>query len=288
MWFQYQRVFQTGITWLECHGLAIAVALLGLQLNLATLAEINAKTIAMIAVSLVVTFLLTFLLAHLFRMRWKESCLVASGQSICGSSAVMAAQEVVKAPVASVGLIVALVNFLGLLGVFITPFLVQQLFQDDAHAAGFLIGNTLQSMGHVVAAGFSVNPEVGQTAVLIKMCRILFLIPVLFLCIYIVKRRQRNTDVEDQRTQVHWLHMIPLFIWFFLLFCLLANLQWIPESGLDAMQSLSDVLFTLAMVAIGMHIKVKDIGSQSGGLLLLGGVVFCLQIAFTVFLLLKF
>ncbi|WP_395375068.1 YeiH family protein [Marinicella sp. W31] len=280
--------FRPGITWLECYGLSIAVALLGLQLNVATLLEINVTTIVMVAVSLIVTFSVALLLAQLLRMNLKASCLVASGQGICGSSAVLATQEIVKAPMATVGLIVALVNFLGLLGVFITPLLVEQFFQDDTNAAGFLIGNTLQSMGHVVAAGFSVNQEVGQTAVLIKMCRILFLIPVLFLCIYIVKRNRHKTDAADQRQQVHWLRLIPLFIWFFLLLCLLVNMQWIPESILVPMHHASDVLFTLAMVAIGMNIKIKDIGTNGGSLLLLGGLVFSVQIVFSVFLMLKF
>ena len=280
-------LFKPGVTWLECQGLSIAVALLGLQLNLTALAKIDAVTVAMIASVLVVTFFVALLLGKVFHMNFRESCLLASGQGICGSSAVLATQEVVKAPVARVGLIVALVNFFGLLGVFVTPILVELLFQNDTNASGFLIGSTLQSMGHVVASGFSVNEGVGQTAVLIKMCRILFLIPVLFLCIYLIKKRN-DVYTSDDAQRVHWLQLIPIFIWAFLLLCLLANLQWIPEPMLNFADHASAVLFTLAMVAIGMNIRVKDIGSKGGSLLLVGSLVFSIQIAFALFLLLNF
>jgi len=178
-----------GIGWFESHGLATAVALLGVQLNLTVLMLINPVSLTVIVMAILITFMITFLLAKLLRVNSVESCLLASGQAICGSAAILAASKILNVPnKAQIGLIIAVINFLGFLGVFISTWLVQQFFQQDEIVSGFLIGNTLQSMGHVVGAGFSVSDEVGHGAVLIKMCRILFLIPTLLVLIFWVSR----------------------------------------------------------------------------------------------------
>lgn len=285
--------FKTGIKWTESKSLAVAVALLGVQLNFSLLMQINPITLSLIALSIIVTFVVTLWLAKMFRINRVEACLVASGEAICGSAAVMAAAKVLHAPKVPVGLIIAVVNFLGFLGVFLTPWLIQQFFHANDANSGFLIGNTLQSMGHVVAAGFAVNETVGQGAVLIKMCRILFLIPTLLVLMFWVTRQSNkittvdtdelNGQISNNKTSL--LKLIPLFIWFFLAFILITNLGWIPTDMKQVMIQLSDLLFVLAMVAIGMNIRMQDIWQQGGRLLLMASVVFVVQIVFTLMLL---
>ncbi len=277
----------TGIIWIETYGLSTAVALLGLQLNLSLLLQVNATSLSVIALAIVMTFLITVLLSKMFRIDATNACLLASGQAICGSAAVMAATKALNVSnKAQTGLIIAVINFLGFLGVFIVTEMGQYFFAGDEIANAFMIGNTLQSMGHVVAAGFGISEEVGQGAVLIKMCRILFLIPTLLVLVYWISRSIKEADNNcdnDQNTvsKVYWLKLVPLFIWVFLALILLNNLGWISQGVIDPLTQLSDVLFILAMVAIGLSIRVQDIWQQCSKLLLVAGVVFILQIAFT-------
>ncbi len=275
--FRVPKSCLPGIKWSECQALSIAVALLGVQLNVAMLSEVQGLSLLLIAVALVLTFVVTLLLAKWLRLNHTQACLLASGQGICGSAAVMATQQVVKASSAQAGMVVALVNFLGFLGVFVLPGISHQLLTDDPVAAGHLIGNTLQSMGHVVAAGFTADEGVGHIAVLIKMCRILFLIPVLLVLIVIFNKRQ-TVSTE----QIQWFKLMPMFIWVFLLLCLLNSMQWIPDSVTAVLTHISDVLFLVAMVAIGLCIRIKEIWQHGGRLLLLGGMVFTIQIVFSV------
>ncbi len=279
-----------GVQWSECQGLSIAVALLGAQLNAAILMQLNGTTLIFMATSLMFTFVVTWLLAKLWRMNSSQACLLASGQGICGSAAVMATQQIVKAPAAQVGLTVGLVNFLGFLGIFVTTAMVQNDAFIDPASAGLLIGNTLQSMGHVVAAGFSVGDDVGHAAVLIKMCRILFLIPVLLVLIVVVNRGKEwsKPTGKSQSAKVHWLNLVPIFIWVFVLLSFISSMGWIPQAVQTTLAYLSDALFVMAMVAIGLNIKIKEIWQQGGQLLLMGGLVFVLQIAFTTAFLLYF
>ncbi len=271
--------FKRGINWAECQALSVAVALLGAQLNLAMLAELSWFTMVLIVAGLLLTFVVTFVLAKWLRLGASQACLLASGQAICGSAAVMATQQVLKAPAAQAGMVVALVNFLGFVGVFVLPVLAQQFLSDDPTAAGQLMGNTLQSMGHVVAAGFTTDPQAGQVAVLTKMCRILFLIPVLLLILGIARGGAANTR------HVGWLRLIPGFIWLFLLLCGLNSLQWLPPVVQTVSEVVSHALFLLAMVAIGLNIQLRLIWRHGGQLLLLGGLVFAIQVGFSLVLL---
>lgn len=285
--------FKVGVKWIESKALAVAVALLGVQLSFVFLMQINPLTLCLIALSILVTFVATLMLAKAFRINQVESCLLASGEAICGSAAVMAAAKVLNAPKVPVGLIIAVVNFLGFLGVFLTPWLVQQMALTEPTDSGFLMGNTLQSMGHVVAAGFAVDDTVGQSAVLIKMCRILFLIPTLLVLVFWVANKSNKSVANGPglpahhapRNQPSWFKLVPMFIWFFLAFIIITNLGWIANDIKTILIQVSDLLFVLAMVAIGLNIRLQDIWQQGGKLLFLGGVVFGVQISFTLLLL---
>ncbi len=278
---------QVGIKWAESYGLALAVALLGVQLNLAVLMQINPINLSLIAAAILLTFLVTFMLAKFLRVSRTEACLLASGQAICGSAAVMAVSQSIRVPnTAQTGLVIAVINFLGFLGVFITPWLIQTFFHQQEVASGFLIGNTLQSMGHVVAAGFSVSDEVGHGAVLFKMCRILFLIPTLLVLVFYFNRSVNQPLISTNDSRVNtsvfvWLKWVPLFIWGFLALLVLNNLGWITQGVELRLTQLGDGLFVLAMAAIGLSIRLTDLWQQGSKLLLLGGTVFVLQIGFS-------
>lgn len=278
--------YKVGVKWVESYGLALAVALLGVQLNLSVLMQINLFTLTVIGLSIMLTFAITGLLAKALKISTMESCLLASGQAICGTAAVMAASQSMRiSNTAATALIIAVINFLGFLGVFVTPWLLQNILHYDEVINGFVIGNTLQSMGHVVAAGFSVNDTVGQGAVLIKMCRILFLIPTLLVLVFYFSRSkkspQNSTNHEVKISQLDWLKWIPLFIWGFLALVVLNSLGWVNQQVELRLTELGDVLFVLAMAAIGLNIQLRDMWQQAGKILLLGGLVFILQIGFT-------
>ncbi len=174
---------------------------------------------------------------------------------------------------------------MGFAGVFVTVWLANWFFKADSELAGLLVGNTLQSMGHVVAAGFSINNEVGQTAVLVKMYRIVMLIPVLLLLIVFWGKQVKKEPSKSER--IHWLKLIPVFIWVFLLLCLLATMAWIPQTWVEIMTMTSRWLFLLAMAAIGLNIELKHIYQTGGRILLLGLLVFSAQLIFSSWILLN-
>lgn len=285
--YPFPNSFQPGIKWSESQALALAVGLLGLQLNLKTLLAVDSGLLLLVSSALLLTFVSTWLLAKVLSVGSSTAGLVASGQGICGTAAIMASQKIIKAPATHVGLVVAMVNFLGFLGVFLLPVLAYQILPHDNNSGGILIGNTLQSMGHVVAAGFALDETNGQFAVLVKMVRILFLIPVLLVMIYWMRSSDQKYD-KPASESIHWLQLVPWFIWLFLLLVTASSLQWLPLSVIAVLNQVADALFFLAMVAIGLSIQIKHIWHHGGKLLLLGALVFVIQLAYSLLVLINF
>ena len=102
----------------------------------------------------------------------KTSLLLGVGNAVCGSSAIAAVSPVIKAEESDTGISIGVVNFLGTIGIFILPALAIKVLHFADLQASTLIGGSLQAVGQVVAAGFSVSDNVGEIATIIKMARI--------------------------------------------------------------------------------------------------------------------
>jgi len=275
-----------GVRWTECHVLALAVGLLGAQLNVAVLTKLGWWSLLLVVSGLLVTFLLALVIGRWLGLNRQTACLLGSGQGVCGTAAIMATQSVIKAQASQAALVVAWVNFLGFVGLFVLPAMLTHWFPGEAALAGHLIGNTLQSMGHVVAAGFALDEQTGQLAVLIKMARILMLIPLLLLLI-LWQRRQTTSSTDVAMPQPAFMRLIPWFIWLFLLLSVASSMQWISPAVQGMLDQVGDVLFLMAMAAIGMGIRIKALWSEGLPLMLAAVLVFALQIGFSLFWLLQ-
>lgn len=216
-------IFQRGITFGEKQVLSFAIALMGVNLNFLILRELGLHSLLLIGVALAVTILSSLFLARLLRIDRKLALLLGIGNGVCGSSAIAATEGIIGADKEQVGLSVAIVNFLGTLGIFLLPYLGAGLLHFTELNSGLLIGNTLQAVGQVVASGFSIGDTAGQTATLVKMGRILMLTPVILILIASFGDRKTSRGKGDKKAGM------PLFIVGFFLFSLIPTLGLLPE-----------------------------------------------------------
>ncbi len=275
-----------GFSWGEKQGLGLAIALMGFQMPWLALMTSGGKVLLLVCLGLVFTFVVTYLLSRLFKLSQSQTILMATGNGICGSAAVMATQSIIKSNRSDTAMVVTLVNLLGLLGIIITPMLVLQFFPSESFQAGQLIGNTLQSMPHVVAAGFTVGDDVAQTAVWVKMVRILMLLPVLFILAWWQRSEQLalKNESEVNSSKLPWLALIPVFIWGFLVCAFMVLWFELPKSLLEIFDQISDILMCMALVAIGAQIDWQKIRHSGGRLMLMGVLLFALQLSFSALL----
>ncbi len=258
--------FKPGINFSDKRLLPFTIALLGVELQPKVLFDLGLPAIGLIVGLMGITILSGLLLGQLLGLNRKLSLLLGCGNAVCGSSAIASVSKTIDASEQDAGLSIAAVNFMGTLGIFILPLLALSLGLDDTRSGG-LIGGILQAVGQVVAAGYSINPEVGQLAVLIKMGRVLMLGPI----IIILSLFYRRSDQQGQSTLP-----VPLFIVGFFALALLVGL--FPAQLTASIKACAKVLLTIAMAGIGLKIDLLALREQGPKIMIAESSIMLIQI----------
>lgn len=240
-----------GIAWTDKRLLPLSIALMGSELQPRVLLEIGLPGLGLIVGLLVVTLASAMVLGRWLGFTRKFSLLLGCGNAICGSNAIASVSQVVAASEQESGPAIAAVNLMGTLGIFVLPLVVVTLGFNDARS-GALIGGTLQAVNQVVAAGYSLNPAVGQLAVLIKMGRVLMLAPIVIILGLICRQQPGERS--------GW--PVPGFIVGFFGLALLGSLPWFSFALASALAQASGYLLAIAMAASGLKIDLSSLMRQ--------------------------
>jgi len=272
--------FKSGVKWAEKDLLMFAIALMGINLNFTMLANLGVKTILIIVLGMIFTIFMGVLLGKLFKLNPKLSLMIGIGNGVCGSSAIAATSGIAKVKSNDIGISIALVNLMGTIGIFLAPFLAHSLGFTDIQA-GIFTGNTLQAVGQAVAAGFSISDEAGHYATVVKMGRVLLLVPLVLILIYIAKKESLKDGEEiEGKTKVG----VPSFILWFVGFSVVASLGWLPKELETFISSFSHYITLIAMSAIGLMIHFGTIVKTAGTAFKVSSILFALQLIFSALL----
>lgn len=266
--FSFPVQNQTVFRFAEKNILAWATILLGFGLNLTSILSLSPFYTAIVVLSV----LATLLFGQIFRKYTGErlAWLLGAGNGICGNSAIGATAPLLQANVTEIGLAVATINILGMLGIFFFPPLAFLLGLNSQESAVF-IGAILQSIGHVVAAGYSIDPAIGAMALLVKMGRILLLGPVILL----IGMSMKHSGPKPTLGKI-----IPYYVWGFLLASLLTSSQLFPKDFTALLEKIGSYLLLFAMIGIGLGINMRQLVKLGPSTLIVGSGIFLLQIIF--------
>jgi len=272
--------FKSGVKFAEKDLLMFAIALMGINLNFTMLANLGFQTILIIVLGMAFTIGMGILLGKLFKLNSKLALMIGIGNGVCGSSAIAATAGIAKVKSNDIGVSIALVNLMGTVGIFLAPALAHLIGFSDIQA-GVFTGNTLQAVGQAVAAGFSISPEAGHYATVVKMGRVLLLVPLVLILIYIVKRENPNSDEEVKQTGKMG---VPSFILWFVGFSVVASLGLLPKELETFISSVSHYITLIAMSAIGLMIHFGTIVKSAGTAFKVSSILFALQLIFSALL----
>jgi uncharacterized membrane protein YadS len=107
--------------------LRAAIVLLGFQLTLTQIASVGTTGLLIVAITLIATFVFTVGAGRVLGVDGKLTELIAAGTSICGASAIVAANTVTEAYDEDVAYAVACVTIFGSVGMFAYPLLFRML-----------------------------------------------------------------------------------------------------------------------------------------------------------------
>ena len=120
------------------------------------------------------------------------------------------------------------------------------------HQAGIFLGGTIHDVAQVVGAGFSISPEAGETATLVKLIRVGMLAPVV-LILSIAYRSERDQGESAS------IPILPGFVVGFAALAVLSSLGLIPEWLRDALGHLSRWALLIAIAGVGLRTRLNEV-----------------------------
>jgi uncharacterized integral membrane protein (TIGR00698 family) len=272
-------VFVPGLRFCVSRVLRWAVALLGLRVSLGEIAELGLTTALIVVASMIVTVVAGVALARVLGQRPEFGALAGAGTAVCGASATLATATVLPAydgKDADVVFVVMAVNALSTVAMVSYPLICAGL-SFDPQATGVMLGATIHDVAQVVGAGYAVSEPVGNTAVVVKLFRVLLLLPVVIGIGYWIAR---SGSVAGKASVP-----VPVFALVFLGLCVLNSTVGAMPALVGVYQPIKSVLVTASSWGLLVAIAALGLGTSGAALRQVGWRHLATIIATTVIIL---
>jgi uncharacterized integral membrane protein (TIGR00698 family) len=269
-----------GVRFVAKDVLEVAICLLGATMDVPRLFA-SGPTLAIGIVGVVVVGLSAgYLIGRAVGLTPNLAILVATGNAICGNSAIAAVAPVIGAEREDVAASIALTAVLGVVLVLGLPLLMAPLGFSN-YQYGVLAGLTVYAVPQVLAASFAVSVLSGQVATAVKLARVLMLGPVVT---FFALRHKHGASANASSTVGRpKSSLVPWFVIGFVIFATLRSIGVIPDAASAAAKLVAGWLTIAAMAALGLASdlrSVRRVGARVG-LAVAGSLVALMILAVT-------
>ena len=250
----------------------IGLVLLGAEILFSTIVKGGAIGMGQALLVVSVVWFTAFFIARKFGLTEKFASVMATGLSICGVSAAIAAGGAVKGDPKHTSYVISLILLVAMPMLVGMPLLVKALGLPP-QLAGAWIGSTIDTTAATVAGAALVDPKTAvQVASLVKMSQnVLIGFAAFFLAIWSTFSVERKANAERPRAIEIWFRF-PKFILGFVLASLIFSLAVEPALGTKTANAILGItkgyrewFFTLAFVSIGLDTRFKDLVAVGRG-----------------------
>ncbi len=249
-------VTQPGITFSSKMMLRAGIVLLGFRLNIQDIAHAGMGVVGIDLLVIAITLGFMLWLGKTLQLERTLTALIAVGTAVCGAAAIAAIAPIVKAKKETTVLAVALIAITGTIGAIIFTLLFS-LIQPDPIQYGIFVGATLHEVAHVVAAGAIGGAKSADSAIIVKLGRVLFLIPVALLFVRWESSKEKRLS-SKQNTTLKSLHF-PWFIVGFLAICLINTFVMFPTWFVNNTLYVSTLFLTMGMAGLGLGVNFSTL-----------------------------
>jgi uncharacterized integral membrane protein (TIGR00698 family) len=256
--------FKPGITFSLKKILRIAIVFLGFRLTFQNIIDVGIEGLIVDTIMLLGTFFLGYYVAtKVFKLENDMAYLLATGSAICGASAVLATSAVVKSELHKSAMAVATVTIFGTIAMFVYPAVYKAglLLDFDDVLYGLWTGATVHEVAQVVAAGFAISEDAGNTATIAKLTRVMMLAPLLIALSIFLARKHAIHGAGVSLRDIP----IPYFVFGFIAMVGVNSLGIIPQNITNGINIVDTFLMTIAMSAMGIETninKMKGVGMK--------------------------
>ena len=231
--------------------LRLCIILYGFRLTFHYILCVGALGIVVDIIVVIVTIVGGVFIGKLFKMDGDIALLTSIGSGICGAAAVLGAESTIQTKPYKTAVAVATVVIFGTIAMFIYPiFYANGIIEMSSEEMGIYTGATLHEVAHTVGAGNSMGQDVANVAIIVKMIRVMMLVPVLLFLSWWAARKVKASVVtgsDNSKGKV----AIPWFALGFLLVIVINSVIHFPAPLIQTVNNIDTFLLTMAMVALG-------------------------------------
>ncbi len=267
-----------GIQFCSKRILRTGIILYGFKLTFQDVMQVGLSAILMDAIIVCGTIALGVFIGKLLKIDRDIALLTSCGSAICGAAAVLGVDGAIRPKPYKTAVAVATVVIFGTLSMFLYPILYRAgIFSLPTDMMGLFTGATVHEVAHVVGAANAMGTEVSNTAIIVKMIRVMMLVPVLLIiagsvAINVGKDNLTDTDnAQNGKAKI----TIPWFAILFLVVIGFNSLCLLPENVVAFINQLDTFLLTMAMAALGAETSIDKFKKAGFKPFLLAAILYC-------------
>ncbi len=253
--------FTPGLRFAARPVLRLGIILLGLQVTLSAIIGIGVAPFLVAALTLSGTYVAIVALGRTMGVPQPLTRLIAAGTSVCGASAIVAANSVAQADEEDVGYAVACVTLFGTIAMIAFPLLAGPLGLSSA-AFGVWTGAGIHEVAQVTAAAFQLGADAGQVGTLTKLIRVILLAPL----VITIASLARSGDASGTAARTPF----PWFVIWFLVMIGLNSTGIVPDQLRQQASIGSTLCMATGLAAMGLAMDLRQLRNRGLRPLLLG------------------
>lgn len=274
-----KEVYNPGSKFSESNLLAYSVVLMGASLNLMDIASVRINGVIFIIIQMTLTICVTYFIGRKLKFNKKFSLLMSAGNAVCGSSAIASTAPVIDGDSKDKALSITMVNITGTILMFVLPILSGFLYNKEVLQSSALTGGILQSVGQVIASAKFISDDVVEMATIFKIIRIIMIVAVVIVFSKFNTNENESLFVKKEKSNEGKVEVsVPWFIIGFFILSIINSLGFIPVSFAKGAKFISGQFEIIALAAIGMRVKFKDLKEEGAISLIYGCLVGLCQI----------
>ena len=222
------------------------VVILGLALPFREVVTLGSSNGMIVSVMVLATLISGYVLLKLVRTDDTSGKLLTTGTAVCGGTAVATMAPVIKAQDSQVAQTLTIIFVLNGIAILLFPMIGERLSMTQQQF-GMWAAMAIHDTSSVVGAAAIYGDEALTTAATLKVLRILWLIPVIVLASYSMKRITAN-EVR-----------IPLFVTLFFVASVIGGYFQFESEVTSGFSMVSKSLFALALFLIGSQMSLQSL-----------------------------
>ncbi|WP_347550116.1 putative sulfate exporter family transporter [Pseudalkalibacillus hwajinpoensis] len=254
----YPEWLREGITFSSKKLLRFAIILYGIKLNVSLILQDGLPILLLGAGVIAFSLLASVWLSKTMKANKSITLLLGAGTGICGAAAIAAVAPIVQAKEEDTAIGVGIIALFGT--IFSVGYTVIRPFLPLTESEyGVWSGVSLHEVAHVALAAAPGGESALAMGLLAKLGRVFLLVPVCFLFMYIMNRK--NVGSKQQVP-------FPWFLVGFIVMSLAGTFILGPvipfsDTAVKAVTELTTWCLTAAMVGLGLSVSIKDLKNKA-------------------------